>query len=322
MIIIIIVALFAVQPHAFLPGVDLEPGSYHLPCPPPPSAHLRYYYDPSCFVRVAPPGEPTTVPSPSKMETQLEINVIETSSTSSAGGATTKKEICVQSSEAESGSETADTDAAWEFAHRTKMTTKSEKVSAVDEASMRETVHVLETVPKTEFVPPETISASDTVVSTKAENVTEVVQSEQSRCSQRHTVVESRPCHGVDKTVTTSKKEQPETSGALGGLHALYVASLQLHGETRKTTTASEAPLDGLQLLCNAMERAQTTPGDSGRPLDTTSESPAPGAAAASPDIEKNYNAPKKGSFTPLKTSLLRKDETGEWCCSPLKIGE
>ena len=309
-------------------GLEAGQHPYHLPCPPAPPAHLHYFYDPSCFVRVAPPHDVVVAqaknsPMPSKTETQSEYNVAETSSLLHDGAATTKREISLHSSETESGSETADPDMTGEIGHRTEITTKSEKISADGVVSTRETHTVLATVPKTEAVPTESVSATGKVV-IKSNNVAEAAVTKQSRCKLRRSAAESTAQCTTDRTEATTKEGHPKTTAALGGLEALYVAAVQLRSETTtKTVAHTETPLDGLQLLCSAMERAQKDPGNGTSRSKAKSTSPAPCVATTgSPDLEKNYNAPKKGSFTPLKTSLLKKDETGEWCSSPLKIGE
>ena len=261
---------------------------------------------------------------PSKTETQYEDNVAEASSSLHDGAATTKREISLHSSETESGSETADTDVTGEIGHRTEITTKSEKISGEGVVSTRATHTVLATVPKTEAVPTETVSAAGKVV-IKSDNVAEAAVTKQSRCKLRRSAAESTAQCTTGRTEATTKEAHPKTTASLGGLEALYVAAVQLRSETTTTKTAAhtETPLDGLQLLCSAMERAQKDPGNGISRSKAKSASPAPFVATTgSPDLEKNYNAPKKGSFTPLKTSLLKKDETGEWCSSPVKIGE
>jgi len=172
-------------------------------------------------------------------------------------------------------------------------------------------------------VPTESVSATGKVV-IKSNNVAEAAVTKQSRCKLRRSAAESTAQCTTDRTEATTKEGHPKTTAALGGLEALYVAAVQLRSETTtKTVAHTETPLDGLQLLCSAMERAQKDPGNGTSRSKAKSTSPAPCVATTgSPDLEKNYNAPKKGSFTPLKTSLLKKDETGEWCSSPLKIGE
>ena len=379
--------MFAVHPHPFLPGMGGGPGQlpYHLQCPHPPPAHLHYYYDPSCFVRVAPPhGGEELKAAPSDTKTQSVIDISEASDVCTRE-LTTKKETCTEPSESDSGSAIVNADTTDEVVH---LSTKSEKVETV---SSGETVDRLETRPKTEVEPtnvspsmnteveptnvspsmnteveptnvspsmmtevePTNVSPSmstevePTNVSMKTEVVNEVAKSEPAECK-RHCDVEVVSCN--DKAERTSGTESPKTSAALGGLHALYEASLHVHREAPKPRAVEEDVTDGLQLLCSAMERAMETSRErGGSDRDVTSDSPRPIAGTtASPDLDKNYNVPRKGSFTPMKGNPLRKDETREWrspagercrkgewrspagercrkgesCRSPLKIGE
>ena len=365
---------------------------YHLQCPHPPPAHLHYYYDPSCFVRVAPPqevdaaqsGELMAASSPSDTKTQSVLDNSEASDVCT-GGLTTKKETCMELSESESASAIVYTDTTGEIVHKLDTSTKSENVES------GETVDLLETRPKTEVestnvstsmktevestnvstsmktevestdvsismktkvestnvstsmtmeVESTNVSTSmktevestDVSTSMKAEVVNEVAKSEHVENKQQCDV---RLVSCNDKTERTSRSESSKTSAALGGLHALYEASLHVHREaTTKAPTVELDATDGLQLLCSAMEQAMETSHERGErgisDHDTTSESAKPIAGpTSSTELDKNYNVPRKGSFTPMKTNLSRKDETGEWrspagerCRSTLKIGE
>ena len=354
--------LFAVHPHPFLPGMGGGPGQlpYHLQCPHPPPAHLHYYYDPSCFVRVAPPhGGEELKAAPSDTKTQSVIDISAASDVCTRE-LTTKKETCVEPSESDSGSAIVNADTTDEVVHKLDISTKCEKIETV---SSGETVDRLETRPKTEVEPTNVSPSMTTEVeptnvspSMKTEIVNEMAKSEPAECK-RHCDVEVVSCN--DKAERTSGTESPKTSAALGGLHALYEASLHVHREaSTNAPVAEEDATDGLQLLCSAMERAlETSRERGGSTLVVTSESPRPVAGTtASPDLDKNYNVPRKGSFTPLKKGSftpmkgnpLRKDETREWrspagercrkgewrspagewcrkgesCRSPLKIGE
>ena len=277
---------------------------------------------------------------------------------------TTKKDTCTELSESDSGSAIVNADTTDEVVH---ISTKSEKIETV---SSGETVDRLETRRKTEVEPtnvspsmtteveptnvspsmtteveptnvsmktevePTNVSPSMTTeveltnVSMKTEIVNEVAKSEPAECK-RHCDVQLVSCN--DKAERTSGTESPKTSATLGGLHALYEATLHVHREAPKPRAVEEDVTDGLQLLCSAMERAlETSRERGGSTRDVTSESPRPVAGTtASPDLDKNYNVPRKGTFTPLKKGTfmplkkgrftpmkgnpLRKDETREW---------